>query len=232
MSLAYKPAGFNSMPLPETENDTLDTTFAEGDVALHLPDSLIINKGRERICFVHPHRPEYVIKVSRRKDSTHPANIQELRGYQLLVKKGKDLSRISHCHGFITTDRGTGLVCDCIRDFDGAISKTVWDMVVFEDDCDIEHLLAVLKKFCDFLIANHIWVFDINLKNIVLQKVSRTTLQPYIIDLKGSYVNHSLIPLARYVPYFARKKMIRRTTQLLQRVVAFRSRREELRLLD
>lgn len=220
------------MPPPETEHDTLDTTAAEGDVVVHLPDTLIINKGRERICFVHPHRPERVIKVPRSKDSTHPANIQELRGYQLLVKEGKDLSCISHCHGFITTDRGTGLVCDCIRDFDGTISKTVWDMVVFQDDCDIEHLLAVLETFSDFLIANHIWVFDINLKNIVLQKVSRTTLRPYIIDLKGRYVSHSLIPLARYFHYFARKKMIRRTTQLLQRVVAFRSRREELRLLD
>ncbi len=220
------------MPSPETENNIADTPIAGNNEVVSLPDTLIINKGRERICFVHPRRPEYVIKVPRRNDGTNPANRDEWRGYQLLLKEAKDLSCISHCHGFITTDRGTGLVCDCIRDFDGAISKTVWDMVVFQDDCDMEELLAVLETFCTFLIANHIWLFDLNLKNIVRQKVSQTTFQPYVIDLKGRYVSHSPIPLTRYFPCFARKKMIRRTTQLLQRVVAFRGRKEELRLLD
>ncbi|MEE4241664.1 MAG: YrbL family protein [Desulfopila sp.] len=216
----------------DSESRPSCTTALEGDEVIRLSDALIINRGKERVCFVHPHKPERVVKVVLQNERTNPANIQELKGYHMLLKEGGDLSFLSHCHGFVATDRGPGLVCDCIRDFDGTISPTIWDTVVFQDDCDMEYLVAVMETFCDFLIANRLWIFDLNLKNIVLRRASENTLHPYVIDLKGRYVSHTLIPLAKYFHFFARKKMIRRTAQLLQRIVEFRDRREELRLLD
>ena len=80
----------------------------------------------ERICFVHPQERNLVIKVPIPELSqTSTANLHEYRGYTLLRQEHGDLSVISHCHGFIATDLGEGLLCDCIRDESGEVSKTL-----------------------------------------------------------------------------------------------------------
>lgn len=199
---------------------------------LHLSEQMVINKGRERVCYIHPENNQLVIKIPRNSRGRNSgANQDELQGYRILRKEGKDLSFVSHCHGFIDTDRGQGLVCDCIRDDDGAIAKTIWDIVVLQDDCDVDYIIKVAEKLCDFLMTNQIWLFDLNLKNIVLKQLADGNYKPYIIDLKGRYANHEFIPLSRYINYFARKKLQRRSTQLLQRIVEYHHRRKELQKL-
>ncbi len=201
--------------------------------AVELHDGLIISSGRERICFRHPESDAYIIKIERRKGIRRGSmNQEELKGYRQLQKDTADLSFISHCHGFVDTSRGRGLLCDCIRDHDNAVSKTIWDIIVHEENCDIDAVLDAAAKFCDFLITGRIWLFDLNLKNIALKRLADGSFKPYVIDLKGRSENMELIPLSRYIDYFSLKKLQRRSRQLLARIEEYHQRREELRKLD
>lgn len=140
------------------------------------------------------------------------------------------MSFFSHCRGFVSTDQGLGLLCDCVYDADGSVSRTIWDTVVFQEDCDIAQILELTNAFCDYLIANRIWIFDINSKNIVLRKHADGSLHPCIIDLKGRYANKEILPMARYFGYFSLKKLQRRSLQLFHRVADLYERRDQVRL--
>lgn len=213
-----------------TENyNMLKGSTAGEQPALQLSEKMMINRGRERVCYEHPENNQLVIKIPLSKSGRKSrANHHELKGYLLLREEKKDLSFISHCHGFVNTNYGEGLICDCIRDNDGAISKTIWDIIVLEENCNVEYILQVAEKFCNFLIFHQIRLFDLNLKNIALKVLADGTYKPYIIDIKGRYVNHEFIPLSAYIPYFANKKLKRRSDQLLRRIIEYRRRRKEL----
>jgi hypothetical protein len=196
---------------------------------LALYDSLLINQGKTRACYRHPSDKGLVIKVPiGEKKERNRSNIKELRGYQALMREQIDLSCISHCYGFVTTTLGRGLVCDCIQDDDGKISKTIWDIIVYQEVCDIAYIQKVTDDFCRFLIQRDTRLFDLNLKNIVLRLQNNGTYQPFVIDLKGRFDNRETIPVSTYFPYFAQKKMIRRTRQLMERIPVYRNMRREL----
>ncbi len=197
---------------------------------IHLPEHLLIGRGTLRACYRHPDRDDCIVKVPLADQGEgEEANRKELKSYRELKRIHRELDHISHCHGFIETDRGPGLVCDCIRDFDGTVSQTIWDVVVHEEACDIDYLLAVAGEFCDYLVANDIFLFDINLKNIALQRRADRSLKPYAIDLKGPYDNKEFLQLSSRITFLGRKKLRRRTNQLLERIVLFREQRESLR---
>jgi hypothetical protein len=209
--------------------NTLKGSATGNQPALQLSDKMVINKGRERICYEHPENDQLVIKIPLSNIGRKSrANHSELKGYLLLREEKKDLSFVSHCHGFVNTNHGEGLMCDCIRDNDGAISKTIWDIIVFEENCDVEYILQVAEKFCNFLMFHKIWLFDLNLKNIAFKLLADGTYKPYVIDMKGRYVNHEIIPLSKFIPYFAEKKLKRRSEQLLRRIPEYRRKRKEL----
>lgn len=196
---------------------------------LALYDSLLINQGKTRACYRHPTDRGLVIKVAvGDKKALNRSNLMELRGYQALMREQIDLFCISHCYGFVTTSMGKGLVCDCIRDDDGAISRTIWDIIVYQDDCDIAYIQQVTADFCRFLTQKDTRLFDLNLKNIVLKRRNDGGYQPFVIDLKGRFDNKETIPISSYVRYFAQKKMARRTRQLIERISVYRNMRRQL----
>jgi hypothetical protein len=200
---------------------------------IYLDNSLLIGRGTLRACYLHPENGDLVIKVpAEAQDQGRQANHKELKGYRWLVHKHGRLDWISHCHNIVETSLGPGLICDCIRDEDGAVSKTVWDLVIYQEACDIEYLQQVAGKFCDMLIERNIFLFDINLKNIALKRLIDGSYQPYAIDLKGPYDNHEFLRLSSQIKYLGRKKLRRRAAQLLARIAEFRQRREELRGLE
>ncbi len=193
-----------------------------------LDNRLLINQGRTRACYQHPGDKNLVVKVpcgNKKTDSM--SNIIELRGYQALMREQVDLFCISHCYGFVTTSLGKGLVCDCIRDDDGAVSRTIWDIIIYQDDCNIEYIKAVIDDFCGFLIERDARLFDLNLKNIVLKLQNDGVYAPFAVDLKGRFDNKETIPVSSYSRYFARKKMVRRRRQLIERISFFREKRVE-----
>jgi hypothetical protein len=198
---------------------------------LILHEKLRINQGRTRICYQHPTDKDRVVKVPvGGQKGKNRSNIAELRGYQALIREQADLSCISHCYGFVTTNLGKGLVCDCIRDDDGAISKTIWDIIIYQDTCDVAAIQKAAEDLCRFLVEKDTRLFDLNLKNIVLKLRNNGSYEPFVIDLKGRFDNQEIIPVSSYFKFFAKKKMVRRSRQLIERIPVYREKREILTL--
>lgn len=187
-----------------------------------LDKSLLINQGTVRACYHHPHDSSLVIKVpTGSKSDRDQANSIELQGYQDLMQKHNALTCISHCYGFEPTNMGDGLICDCIYDANGSVSKTILDLINSKSPPEFSYLKSVVEQFTRYLLDENIFIFDLNVKNIVLQQQSDATYWPIIIDLKGHYELKEFIPLSRYFPYFRRKKLERRCRQLLERTEMF-----------
>ncbi len=200
---------------------------------IYLNNSLLIGRGTLRACYLHPENSALIIKVPAGDlDKGGQANHKELKGYRRLIREHGQLDCISHCHGTVDTSLGPGLICDCIRDEDGDVSKTIWDLVIYQDTCDIDYLQQVTGKFCDKLIEHDIFLFDINLKNIAMKRLNDGSYQPYAIDVKGPYDNPEFLGLSSHIRFLGRKKLKRRAAQLLARIAEFRQRREELRGIE
>lgn len=199
---------------------------------IRLDHDLLIGSGTLRACYHYPEKPDRVIKVPMPGQAGgNDANRKEWKSYLQLVKSHAGIDHISHCYDFIETDRGQGLICDCIRDHDGQVSATLWDIIAYQDTCDLDDLIHVADKFCNYLIVNNIFLFDINLKNIAYQKIPDGTYKPYAIDLKGPLDNKEFLQLSSRIKFLGRKKLQRRTKQLLERIVLFRDQRESLKTL-
>jgi hypothetical protein len=183
-----------------------------------LDKSLLINQGTVRACYHHPHNSTLVVKVpTGSKSDRDQANSIELMGYQDLMQKHEALTCISHCHGFEPTNMGDGLICDCISDANGSVSKSILDLINSENPPEFSYLKSLVQKFTQYLLDEKIYIFDLNVKNIVMQQQSDASYKAIIIDLKGHCELKEFIPLSRYIPYFRRKKLERRCRQLLER---------------
>jgi len=183
-----------------------------------LDKSLLINQGTVRACYHHPHDRSLVIKVpTGSKSDRDQANSIEFQGYRDLMQKHKALMCISHCHGFAATNMGDGLLCDCIYDANGAVSKSILDLINSKKPPEFSYLKNLVEEFTQYLLDAKIYIFDLNVKNIVLQQQSDATYKPIIIDLKGHCELKEFIPISKYIPYFRRKKLERRCRQLLER---------------
>ena len=200
---------------------------------MFLPEKLLINRGRLRLCYRHPTNRALVVKVpaGTARDQLG-ANLKEYKGYNDLIRRHGLLACIGHCHGFTATDRGEGLVCDCIRDEDGRIARTIWDIIIHQDDCDLNQVTSVVKDFCSYLVSCDIRLFDLNLKNISLSRRRNGAYRPVFLDLKGRFDNREFIPVSSHIGFFARQKMARRTRQLFERIEFFHANRHRFRIGD
>jgi hypothetical protein len=208
-----------------------DAANSASAVPLVLSDGLLINRGRGRLCFRHPTDRSLVVKVAAGAGTAQQAaNLKEWKGYRDLVRRHGTLPFISQCHGFVATDHGTGLICDCIRDRDGTIARTIYDIIVYDDDCDIDLIMVVAEAFGRSLIERDIRLFDLNPKNIALSRGAAGDYRAVALDLKGRFDNNEFIPFSSYIGFFARKKMRRRTRQLLERIRYFYENRNRYRL--
>lgn len=196
---------------------------------LTLNDDLKISHGKTRDCYEHPTNLNLVVKTAFAGDKDgESSNIMEMQAYQNLMRLHPGLSCISHCHDFISTNKGKGLLCQCIRNYDGSIAKSIWDIILYQESCDIQYIEMVTSNFCDHLRSQDIFIFDINLKNVVLQLQEDGTYIPYIIDFKSQVDTKEFFPITKYSKYFARKKLVRRTNQLISRISEYYQRRSEL----
>jgi hypothetical protein len=196
---------------------------------LILDDSLKINHGKTRDCFAHPTDDSLVVKTAfPGDDEGFISNANELLAYNNLMELHPGLSCVTRCVGYTATNRGEGLLCQSIRDDDGSISKSIWNLIVYQDDCDVPYIRQIITDFCHHLRDNDIFIFDLNLKNIVLQLGNTGVYTPFIIDLKSQIEIKEFIPLSTHIKYFSRKKLHRRTNQLIARIGEFRQRRAEL----
>jgi hypothetical protein len=162
---------------------------------IQLSDSLIIGKGRDRICYEHPTIKSYCIKIS---INNHKQSNRERKYFTFLAKNNIDISYLSGYLGKVKTNLGLGFTFDLIRDDNGKVSRTLRQSLESGDINlkDIEFQLTDLKKY---LTSNKICIRDISPSNICCQK-NFNDIRLFIIDgVSNSNINPLTIRLKRLV---------------------------------
>lgn len=185
---------------------------------LILKTARIIGEGKERTCYLHPSDQNKVVKIPHEHSGNNRQNNFEHQTFLYLKKHHDQLDFISNCYGFTDTDLGPGLVCQCIRDYTGDISKSILDTIVGAPECSHKELKAIVAAFCNHLVVENVQLFDLNPKNIVLRLDQPQQYSAVSIDLKGRYANNEFIPFSNFVPFLSRKKLKRRSEQLLRKM--------------
>ena len=187
---------------------------------IHLRDQNLIATSKTRKCYLHPDDPDRVIKIIRRPTPFYKrdANWKEWRHYRYLQKRHPRLDFISTYYGFVETNRGRGLMSDCIRDYDGSVSVRLEKALINPSAYDWAALEKSIDRFSKNIVENNIQLFDLNQFNILIQVLSVGNYRPVSIDIKGRFNNYEFIPISSYIPYFSRRKLKRRRRRLLHMV--------------
>ena len=152
---------------------------------VQLDRSLLLAKGGERICYIHPNDNTKIIKVLYTKGTHNNQNELEYIYYEYLNKYNIDLSSISKCYDYIDTNKGKGLVFERIMDFDGKPSKSFRYLIankLLPYDVQ-EQLILELKEYLD---KNLILFVDTSLTNIFCKKIEDNKYKLIIIDGLGA----------------------------------------------
>jgi hypothetical protein len=108
-----------------------------------------------------------------------------------------------------------------VRDDDGEISKTLFQISTGHYQYDVRRIEDALTSFLDNLIVNNIQLFDFSLPNIVIQVTADGRYHPVSVDLKGRFNNREFIPVSTFIPFMSRRKLARRGKRLLETVRDF-----------
>ncbi len=91
---------------------------------LILDNNLLIAKGGERDCYLHPNDNSKVIKTLHTQGNHNNQNELEFNYMNYLKKRKTDLSYVTDCYGYVKTNLGKGLVFDRVLDYNGTPSKS------------------------------------------------------------------------------------------------------------
>ncbi|WP_179953350.1 YrbL family protein [Desulfobotulus mexicanus] len=177
---------------------------------------LHIGSGRMRDCYIHPDRPDRIIKIQRADCPEHlDPKRAEWNHWQDIRDRHGELPMISACCGMVETSLGQGLVMACIRDADGSLSSPLSSVFEEPEAWDLSEVRLKVELFLAFIVWRNIRLFDLNPGNILLRKDEQQTVRPVAIDLKGPFDNHETLPISSWFPWFSRRKLIRRSKRLL-----------------
>ncbi|OCG24822.1 hypothetical protein A9G22_03830 [Gilliamella sp. App2-1] len=169
-----------------------------------------IGRGLHRKCYHHPENPNKCIKVNY-NDGAEEETKREISYYKHLIKRNVSWGALAQYYGPVSTSYGEGHVFELIRDYNGEIAIPLEKYLAnkkltqqYYDD-----LVISLKNLKSALLKDRIITMTIKSKNILFQHLSTEKSRLVIIDNIG---NSTLIPIATYIPFFAKAK-IERTWQ-------------------
>ena len=114
----------------------------------------------------------------------------------------------------MTTNLGPGFVIDCIRDFDGELSKSLWWH--FTRGYPVSEFHSYLEDLRRYLLEwQVIFSVDMGRYNILFQKLSPERARLVVIDGLG---DHAAIGWLDYIGFFARRKIRRRWRRFIGRL--------------
>ena len=175
-----------------------------------------IGAGQERVCYLHPHDPGLLIKLQ--KGESDKQTRRELILYASLQRRGMcNFEHIPEFHGEVETSLGHGFVVDCVTDYDGSISKTLWWH--FERGYPVSEFSAYLEELRQYLLANRV-VFSVDMGryNILFQKLTPERARLVVIDGLG---NHTAINWLDHIGFFVRRKIRRRWQRFIGRLINY-----------
>ena len=166
-----------------------------------------ISHGNIRACYFHPTNDRLCVKVALKKKH-EKLLAKEIKNNSLFRKTiGQYVPRY---HKLVRTNKGLGLTCDLIYDDNNKLSPQLklW--------LRSGHKLTpeLIQQFNDFfarLLKHHLWFYDFNSENFLIRTHNH---HHYMIFADTKSLNHnnswSTLKLEYFIPYLARKRMIRR----------------------
>lgn len=168
--------------------------------SVKLSNNLIIGKGRDRLCYLHPGAEEQCIKISVTSDKQ---SRREIKYFNFLQRKKTDLSLISSYRGSICTDQGKGEIFDLVRDNVGKASVTL-KQALLDGVTTYALVKGKLDNLKSYLKHNNIAVRDISPSNIMYKKQSQGQFDLIIVDGIG---NPGHNPLSIRLPVLIEKNI-------------------------
>ena len=177
---------------------------------LYLDDSLLIERGKKRLCYTHPHNTKKCLKVER---GLKNLNQQDFDAHQKIYTILE--SYIPKYFGMKQTSRGLALECELIVDDTGQPSKSLY--YYYLNDGISSDVLYELDKFFDTILTHDIYLYDLNPKNFLVQDIQGIQKLRFI-DLKNLNKSNSILPLEKY-RFFARRKLKRRIMRFNEKFI-------------
>ena len=152
---------------------------------IKLDENLLIAKGGERDCYIHPEDKTKVIKVLHKNGIHNNQNKLEYSYMKYLKKKGSNLSSITDCYGYVKTNIGKGLVFDRVLDFDGVPSKS-FRYYLANKLIPLKEQEILINELKEYLEENLILFVDTSLTNIFCPKIDENSYKLVIVDGLGA----------------------------------------------
>ena len=190
-----------------------------------------ISRGLHRKCYHHPEDANKCIKVNYNDGAEEETN-REIAYYKHLIKRNVSFDALAKYYGPVSTNYGNGHIFELIRDYNGEtaipLEKYLANKSLTEKYFD--QLVTGLKELKSALLKDRIITMTIKSKNILFQQLSDTNSRLVIIDNIG---NSTFIPIANYIPCFAKSKIERTWQRFLKSIVKENSHNSLLtRLID
>lgn len=150
-----------------------------------LNENLLIAKGGERDCYIHPNDSSKVIKTLHSEGNHNNQNELESNYMNYLKKKKTNLSLVTDCYGFIETNMGKGLVFDRVLDYDKTPSKS-FRYYLANKLIPISIQKELIEELRIYLEKNRVLFVDTSLTNIFCPKISENKFKLIIVDGLGA----------------------------------------------
>lgn len=167
---------------------------------LVLTEEHYLGRGTNKICYYHPEDKNKIIKFS--LDSADETDMEyELKFRKICKGKCAESTLLTKYYGTVETNKGTGYVFECVRDFDGKLSETFEALFLREKNSPkVFEILATLRQK---LLEEAMITYTIFPDNFLVQRVSEQEYRIRIIDGIGMHV---LFPLPYYSKRLARQR--------------------------
>jgi hypothetical protein len=174
--------------------------------SIEIDKQLYIGKGLDRECYLHPQDSNKCIKVTVSGD--YRQHRDDIKYYRRLQKRGISWQYLAQFHDLCSTNLGEGLMFEVVRDYDGAISRSLRDYIRGEgcplSKDELNHELANLKCY---LLDQAIIMRDLKDDNLLLQRLENGSSRLVIIDGVG---NNEFIPFSELSPALTAMKINRK----------------------
>lgn len=175
---------------------------------LELDQELLIGTGTMRSCYQHPNNSSLCIKISTGTPNSIRQQNRESQYYRAMEKRGVDFRHLAHYEGVVETNLGTGHIYECIKDHDGAFSKSL-NYYLNKHKSQQADLMSKFSKLEGYLLDNGILFNDLSGLNIICQKDELGELTLMIIDGVGEVIIFTFLNAFK----FHRNRTIRRRWQ-------------------
>lgn len=183
---------------------------------LKLDTNLLLGKGRERECYIHPNDYTKVIKVVYRPDQNLNQNEMEYKYIQYLHKNKIDFSHLTDCYGHVNTNLGPGYIFDRVLDYTCEQSKS-FKFMVLNSFLTQEEELILINELKEYIFKNNIIFVDIALSNVLCKKINETSYKLILTDGIGGKRDGFKALLYQYSQLFTRYKVIKQWNKFLKR---------------